>query len=93
MYYHRAEVMSDDFEYNRMRMLKDDDNSYYPYGLLYDLSGYWMVWAWGISFYPQFIMNFMRGATEGMSVAFQWYNIIGFSLLLYYTTIKWKTGA
>jgi|UPI0000FD4FA3 PQ loop repeat. len=58
------------------------------YGILFQLTGIAMNLAWGISFYPQLIMNFLRRSTTGMSVAFQWYNLISFTAYLYYTIRK-----
>lgn len=56
----------------------------YPY--LFDFTGYGYVLAWSISFYPQLILNWRRKSTAGMSIGFQWYNLLGFMLYLVYTS-------
>jgi len=53
---------------------------------LYNFSGYGYVLAWGISFYPQLLLNWRRKSTTGMSIGFLWYNLLGFGLYLVYTT-------
>lgn len=54
--------------------------------IAFNLTGYGYVIAWGISFYPQLILNWRRKSTAGMSIGFQWYNVLGFLLYLIYTT-------
>merc|ERR1719181_704770 len=56
------------------------------YQLLFDATGYGYVLAWSISFYPQLILNWQRKSTSGMSIGFQWYNLLGFFLYLIYTS-------
>lgn len=56
------------------------------YQFLFDATGYGYVMAWSISFYPQLILNWQRKSTLGMSIGFQWYNILGFLLYLIYTS-------
>jgi cystinosin len=56
------------------------------YQLIYNLVGYGYVLAWGISFYPQLLLNYQRKSTAGMSIGFLWYNLFGFALYLVYTT-------
>lgn len=56
------------------------------YGMLYNAVGWGYVLAWGISFYPQLILNWKRKSTAGMSIGFQWYNLLGFLLYLIYTS-------
>jgi len=55
------------------------------YNLLYNMTGYGYVLAWGISFYPQLMLNWRRKSTAGMSIGFLWYNLLGFTLYLVYT--------
>jgi len=56
------------------------------YQAFYDLTGYGYVLAWSISFYPQLLLNWRRKSTAGMSIGFLWYNILGFTLYLVYTS-------
>lgn len=45
----------------------------------------WSYFAcWSLSFYPQFILNCRRRNTEGLSVDFQWLNLLGFSCYAFY---------
>lgn len=53
--------------------------------IAYNVTGNVMFLAWSVSFYPQLFLNFRRGSTLGMSVAFQWYNLVGFGLYAVYT--------
>lgn len=54
----------------------------------YNATGYIMFIAWGVSFYPQLWLNYKRKSTAGMSIAFQWYNLLGFALYFYYEQKK-----
>jgi|Transcript_104048 uncharacterized protein with PQ loop repeat len=58
------------------------------YEFVHNFVGYGYVLAWGISFYPQLILNWRRKSTEGMSIGFQWYNVLGFMLYLIYTSFS-----
>jgi cystinosin len=69
-----------------MRREGQDLQSAGVYRFLFDATGYGYVLAWSISFYPQLILNWRRKSTQGMSIGFQWYNILGFFLYLVYTS-------
>lgn len=57
-------------------------------GIAYHVSGDVMFLAWSISFYPQLLLNWRRKSVEGMSVAFLWYNLLGFGLYSIYTVYQ-----
>lgn len=60
--------------------------SAWSYDFFHNFVGYGFVIAWGVSFYPQLILNWQRKSTEGMSIGFLWYNVLGFTLYLIYTS-------
>merc|ERR1712070_319259 len=47
-----------------------------------------MVVAWSLSFYAQPYLNFTRKSTDGMSITFQWYNLLAFGLYSVYNFLK-----
>lgn len=74
-------------------MPKNDALPTHWYRVLSSMVGYTYFSMWSISFYPQIVLNYRRGSTEGLSNDFSAVNLVGYVCYTTYTTAFYFNGA
>jgi cystinosin len=56
---------------------------------LSEVLGWSYFLCWSFSFYPQFLLNCTRKNTEGLSIDFQWLNLLGFACYAFFNCMMY----